>query len=127
MGGYLETLKRDFESLFRQQKKYVLVDEVGLFVSGCGCRGLRLRPGGLRTLALDAEGQKVADLLLDTCSQYDVRPNLGYVQMVFGSRDLVECLYMVDACPACRLNVQESDGPVPVAVFYDPIGTQDEA
>jgi hypothetical protein len=119
MGNRLATLKRDFEQLFRRRKKHILVDEVGLFVSGCGCQGLRIRPGGLRAYLLDSQGQQVIDLLIDTCSQYGITPNLGYVQMVFGSRDLIDCLYMVDACPACRLNLEESNGLAPMALFYD--------
>lgn len=119
MSSHLAALKQDFEQLFRRQKKYVLLDEVGLFVSACGCRGLRVRPGGLRTHVLDSEGQQATDLMIDLCSQYGITPNLGYVQMVFGSRDLIDCLYMVDACHACRLNLEESDGLAPMAVFYD--------
>lgn len=119
MSSHLVALKQNFEQLFRHHRKHILVDEVGLFASGCGCQGLRIRPGGLRTYLLDSLGQEITDLLLDTCAQYSVAPNLGYVQMVFGSRDLIDCLYMVDACQACRLNLKESDGLAPVAVFYD--------
>jgi hypothetical protein len=121
MTNRLETLKQDFELLFREHKKYVLVDEVGLFVSGCGCRGLRVRPGGLRTDVLDLRGEQINRLLIDVCSSYGVKANLGYVQMVYGSRDLVDCLYMVDACRACRTNVEESGGLAPIAVFYNPL------
>jgi hypothetical protein len=119
MDNHLLTLKQDFERLFRDQKRHILVDEVGFFVSGCGCQGLRIRPGGLRTYVLDSQGQQVTSLLIDMCSQYGIRPDLGYVQMVFGSRDLIECLYMVDACSACRSNLEEGEGLVPMTVFYD--------
>jgi hypothetical protein len=119
MADRLTTLKHEFELLFRRHNTHVLVDEVGLFLSGCGCHGLRVRPGGLRTYVLDAQGQRVSRLLIDTCSQCGVAPNFGYVQMVFGSRDLIDCLYMVDACPACRLSIEESVGLAPIAVFYN--------
>jgi hypothetical protein len=121
------TLKRDFEALFRRQKKYIAVDEIGLFVSGCGCHGLRVRPAGLRTYVLNSQGQQVNGMLIDTCSHCGVTPNLGYVQLVFGSRDLIDCLYMVEACPACRSNVEESDGLAPVAIFYNRTRHEDHA
>lgn len=124
LGSHLVAFKQDFEQLFQRQNKHILLDEVGLFVSGCGCRGLRVRPGGLRTYLLDFQGQQVTDMLIDLCSQYGITPNLGYVQMVFGSRDLIDCLYMVDACQACRLNLEESDGLEPMAVFYDSVQTK---
>jgi hypothetical protein len=114
----LATLKHDFEILFRRQQKYVMVDEVGLFQSACGCHGLRVRPGGFRTNVLDMQGQQISKLLIDTCSKCGVMPNLGYVHLVFGSRDLIDCLYMVDACPSCRLNIEESGDLTPVAIFY---------
>jgi len=117
----LETLKHEFEQLFRQQKKYVSVDEAGWFVSGCGCRGLRVRPGGLRMDVLDSQGDQVSKLLIDACSSWGVQPNLGYVQLVYGSRDLIECLYMVEACGACRANVEESGGLAPIAIFFNPL------
>jgi hypothetical protein len=126
MGSRLETLKQDFEQLFRQHKRYILVDQVDLFVSGCGCKGLCIRPGGLRTGSLDAEGEGATELLIATCSQYGIDPDLGYVQMVFGSRDLVERLFMVAACQACRSNVLESGDLAPAMVFYDGAGRRDE-
>lgn len=126
MSSRLVTLKQEFEQLYRSDKKYVLVDEAGMFVSGCGCEGLRIRPGGLRTHLLDSHGQNVTGLLVDTCAQFGIIPNLGYVQLVFGSRDLVESLYLVDACQACRSNLEESEGLAPVVVYYNKIQSEND-
>lgn len=118
MGNSLIVLKNDFEQIFRRQKKFVQVDELGHFLSGCGCEGFRIRPGGLRTDILDSQGNEVIELLSDVCAQYDIAPDLGYVQLVFGSRDLVEALYMVDACSACRSDMVEGKDLAPVAIFF---------